>query len=310
MLNHNRFAKELDLLLTMIDGEGHTSTELCEVLGTTRRNFYYYLDFLREYGFNVIKEGTRYRLDPSSGFFRSIANNVSFSDDEAGYIYKLIEAVQQRNVHTETVRNKLRRFYDIRLFTDKQLRNRLLQNISLLHDAMQRKRVVILKDYSSPHSHTVSDRLVEPFLLLNDGSDVRCYELSSRMNKTFKLSRVGEVRIVEDVMWSHEYMHKKVFTDLFLFSGEDRYHVTLRLGQLAHNVLLEEYPQSASCVTPEDDDHWRFETDVVSYAGIGRFILGLAEDIEVLGDEGLKKYLAEKVARMSKRFPSISRPKP
>ena len=301
MLNHNRYAKKLDLLLMMIDGEGHTTTELCEVLGTTRRNLYYYLDFLREYGFLVNKVGTRYSLAPSSPFFRDIARNVSFTDEEAGYLYKLVEAVQQRNVHTEAVRNKLRRFYDIRLFTDKRLHNRLLQNINLLHDAMERKRVVILKDYSSPHSRSVSDRQVEPFMLLNDGSDVRCYELSSHMNKTFKLSRVGEVRIVEDVKWSHEYMHKTVFTDLFLFSGEERYHVTLRLGQLAHNLMLEEYPLSANCLKPDGKDHWRLETDVVSYVGIGRFVLGLAEDIEVIGDEGLKDYLHERVRRMNFR---------
>lgn len=298
MLNHNRFAKQLDLLLTMIDGSSHTSAELCEVLGTTRRNLYYYLDFLREYGFWVIKEGTRYYLDMRSPFFQTISRSVSFTDDEAGYLYKLIDAVQQGNVHTESIRNKLRRFYDIRIFTDKRLSNRHLQNINLLHDAMQRKRSVILKDYSSPHSHTVSDRFVEPFLLLNGGSDVRCYELSSHMNKTFKLSRVGEVRIVEDVMWSHEYMHKQVFTDLFLFSGEERHHVTLRLGQLAHNLILEEYPQSSRSLTPDDDSHWIFETDVVSYMGIGRFILGLAEDIEVIGDDGLRDYLRQRLGKM------------
>ena len=34
---------------------------------------------------------------------------------------------------------------------------------------------------------------------------------------------------------------------------------------------------------------------VCSYAGIGRFVMGLYEDIEVLGDEGFKDYLNQKI---------------
>jgi hypothetical protein len=32
----------------------------------------------------------------------------------------------------------------------------------------------------------------------------------------------------------------------------------------------------------------------MSYLGIGRFILGLYDDIEVLGDDGLLRYIEEK----------------
>ena len=60
--------------------------------------------------------------------------------------------------------------------------------------------------------------------------------------------------------------------------------------------MLEEYPISSAFFTPEDDYHWILETDVMSYLGIGRFILGLYDDIDVLGDEGLKAYIAQKRA--------------
>ena len=40
-------------------------------------------------------------------------------------------------------------------------------------------------DYSSPHSHSVTNRVVEPFLLMNNNQDVRCHEIETRTNKTF-----------------------------------------------------------------------------------------------------------------------------
>ena len=65
----------------------------------------------------------------------------------------------------------------------------------------------------------------------------------------------------------------------------------LRLGMLSYNLLREEYPASIEFLTPDGDRHWIFETDVANYAGIGRFVIGLASDIEVLQDEGLRQHL-------------------
>jgi hypothetical protein len=59
-----QFSRLLDLLLKLIDGNDYTSQELCEVIGTTRRNLYYYLEFCQKYGFYLLKEGRRYRFNP------------------------------------------------------------------------------------------------------------------------------------------------------------------------------------------------------------------------------------------------------
>lgn len=63
--------------------------------------------------------------------------------------------------------------------------------------------------------------------------------------------------------------------------------------------MQEEYPHARKCLTKGDDDtHWLFETDIANYEGIGRFVLGLYEHIEVIEDDGLKAYLKEKIRRM------------
>ena len=109
---------------------------------------------------------------------------------------------------------------------------------------------------------------------------------------------MGDVQLL-DLNWSHEEQHKRIYTDLFMFSGEEQYHVKLWLGQLSHNLLLEEYPEAERCLVRQDaDGRYLFETDVVSFLGIGRFVLGLYDDIEVVGDESFLNYLNKKVKFM------------
>lgn len=71
------------------------------------------------------------------------------------------------------------------------------------------------------------------------------------------------------------------------------------LGQLSYNVLKEEYPQAGKFISPASGGRHRLDMDVCSYAGIGRFVLGLFEDIEVLGGDGFKDYLRRKAERLA-----------
>lgn len=288
---YRRHIKDFDLVLALISGRGYTVNELCELLKVSRRDLYYHLAFLRDYGFKLKKEGRAYYIGYDSPFLQRIASTVRFSYEEASYLYKLADAVEKGNNITDSVRQKLKRAYELKTFHDKQLSNQTLQNVNLLYQAIDRKRTVLLRDYASSHSGTVSNRVVEPFMFLNDRNDVRCYELISGKNKTFKVSRIGEVIPLQDIFWENESRHRNYYTDVFLFSGEQLFHVKLRLGLLSYNLLREEYPASIEFLTPDGDRHWIFETDVANYAGIGRFVIGLASDIEVLEDEGLRQYL-------------------
>ena len=192
-----------------------------------------------------------------------------------------------QNYYNSFEKSELGRIYAINRHTE------------VLKEAMNRKCMCMLRNYSSPHSKTVSDRIVEPFLFMNNGLDIRCHEIKSHTNKTFKLARIGEVELL-DVEWIAEKEHKQVFTDLFMFSGEERHAVTLLLDQLARNLIVEEYPASATCISPVDDDprHWLFTTDVASYLGIGRFVMGLFNHIKVMGDDNFMLYIRNEVESM------------
>ena len=87
--------------------------------------------------------------------------------------------------------------------------------------------------------------------------------------------------------------------DILTSSGEELYPVTLSLGSLSYNVLKEEYPLAARYITPAGNMRWNLSMNVCSHAGIGRFVLGLYEDIEVLGDDAFKAYLKARISRIA-----------
>jgi len=299
-MRHDKLERELDLLLLLTENRHYDVETLCQRLAISRRMFYYYLESFRDWGFIVEKSGRCYSIDRESPYLKRLFETINFTEEEALTMLSILNKVGEENALAQRIRYKLNRFYDFHILDNPALRERVAHCVSVLYDAIKRKRVVKIMDYASPHSDTVSDRVVEPFLLLNDNNDVRCHELSSGENKTFKLSRMRDV-IMLDLSWSHEARHKQVFTDIFMFSGEERFPVAVRLDRLAYQVFVEEYPRATHAVTPEDSAHYVLRTEVVSYRGIGRFVLGLYDHVEVLGDEGFQAYVRETLRRNYQR---------
>ncbi len=304
-MRHDKLEMQLQLLLALSQNKSLTVDELSRRFGLSRRSLYYYLDFYRDCGFIVEKQGPYYRIDRESPFFKQLIARISFSEEEAIAIMRILNKVEE-DALVRNIKRKLGRFYDFDIQNDSEFAEQQARNVSMLCQAIKLKRLAVLKGYSSGHSQTKKDRLVEPYLMMNGNQDVRCHELSSGMNKTFKLARMENVEMLDDE-WIHEKEHRQMYTDIFMFSGEQRYTIDLRMGTLASNLLREEYPASIPFIEQEDERHWQLHLSVCSYRGIGRFVLGMFEDIQVLGDEGFKTYLKEKWVEMKARFDGLQK---
>lgn len=300
-MRHDKFEKELQLLLLLTENRQYTIEQLCKKLGQSRRNLYYYLEFFRDAGFNVEKYGKCFSIDRSSPFFGRLIEKISFTEEEAIVISRLLNRVTEKNAIVETLKKKMERFYDLGILANDSLSEKDSHIITILHDAIKHENQVVLKGYSSPHSKTRRDRLVEPFMLMDGNREVRCFEPASGMNKTFKIVRMDDVMTLAD-NWAFKDQHKQMFTDAFLFSGEKKETVELILGQLSHDLLIEEYPRTEACMAKEEDERWRLRLDVCSYIGIGRFVLGLLDDIEIIGTPEFKDYLAKKLKVFGERI--------
>lgn len=288
-------------MLLLTENRQYTIEQLCKKLGQSRRNLYYYLEFFRDAGFNVEKYGKCFSIDRSSPFFGRLIEKISFTEEEAIVISRLLNRVTEKNAIVETLKKKMERFYDLGILANDSLSEKDSHIITILHDAIKHENQVVLKGYSSPHSKTRRDRLVEPFMLMDGNREVRCFEPASGMNKTFKIVRMDDVMTLAD-NWAFKDQHKQMFTDAFLFSGEKKETVELILGQLSHDLLIEEYPRTEACMAKEEDGRWRLRLDVCSYIGIGRFVLGLLDDIEIVGTPEFKDYLAKKLKVFGERI--------
>ena len=321
-MRHDKLEKEMNLMLLLTENHRYDVDAICDRIGISRRMLYYYLESFRDWGFKVEKSGKIYSLDRESPFFKHLFETINFTEEEALTMLSILNKVEGNNAIVERLRRKLDRFYDLKILSNPQVREQAAHNVSVLYDAIKRHRLVKIMGYSSPHSKSMSDRVVEPFLMMNNNNDVRCYELQSGMNKTFKVSRMTDV-VMLDLEWGNEARHKQVFTDLFMFSGEERLPVKLRLDLLAYNLMIEEYPKSTDFIVEEaladeadgagnaddtsivaprkDAKHWIFSADFASYIGISRFVLGLYNHIDVLESREFKEYLIEEVQKMQDR---------
>lgn len=270
---------------------GKTVKQLAESLEINPRSVYRYFELLEELGFIVEKD-----FDDRYFIFNNEMQNTaafSFTVEEASLLKRSLNALPETNPLRESITRKL--FFNSELETHSvNLYNaRLSQSIEKLSMAIKNERQVVLQNYHSANSNTVSDRLVEPIDLIEDYKTVVAYDVKNKSNRHFKLERIEGVKILEK-SHKHRKNHHIVETDIFGMSGKENKKVQLKLSQRAALLLKEEYPLSRSYVT-ESKSGYIFEGSIKSFKGIGRFILGLLDEIEVLRPKDLTAYLEEKI---------------
>ena len=280
----------LRLMKMMSGNTNFTVDELAERLGISYRSIYRYIDTFKESGFVVEKlHSNVYKLGKMPKSYVDLKRLIYFSEEEAYIINSLINSLDNTNALKTNLLKKLSAVYNSTSIANYTCNKESALSIESLGEAIKDRKKVILKNYESGNSHKVSDRLVEPFEFTTNMIDVWCYDLEKKENKVFKISRIGEVRVLEED-WSEEDAHRKSITDCFRMSGFEQTPVKLEMGIMAKNLLLEEYPLAEKELKKEGD-RWILETMVSDMAGVGRFVIGLAHDIKVIDSPELVEYI-------------------
>ena len=280
----------LRLMKMMSGNTNFTVDELAERLGISYRSIYRYIDTFKESGFVVEKlHSNVYKLGKMPKSYVDLKRLIYFSEEEAYIINSLINSLDNTNALKTNLLKKLSAVYNSTSIANYTCNKESALSIESLGEAIKERKKVILKNYESGNSHKVSDRLVEPFEFTTNMIDVWCYDLEKKENKVFKISRIGEVRVLEEE-WSEEEAHRKSITDCFRMSGFEQTPVKLEMGIMAKNLLLEEYPLAEKDLKKEGD-RWILETMVSDMAGVGRFVIGLAHDIKVIDSPELVEYI-------------------
>lgn len=278
----------------------YTVDDLAERLDMSRRTVYRYIDTFREAGFVIKKSGNRIRLDKESPHFKDISQLVHFTEEEATILKRAIESIDDTNLLKQNLKRKLYSVYDNKILADIVVRGDNATTVRRLIEAIEQRRQVILRDYRSAHGGAVRDRRVEPFAFTANYVQAWCYDTESDSCKLFKLSRIGSVEPLDDE-WRNGDRHAKGFIDIFRMNGDRRHPVRLRMGLMARNLLIEEYPLAEDHLTEEnganDERRWILDTEVADYAGVARFVAGLLDDIEIVDTPELDRYIDDYLRR-------------
>ena len=289
-MDHGRIVRLLKLMELLSSNVDYTIQELMDRLETSRRSVFRYIDSLKVAGFTMKKKGTSvHKLLTNSCHKIELSQLIHLSDEEAYLLHNLIGALTSDCQVAINLEKKLTALFDATSVTE-IIGNKVTgENIMRLRQAMDEKKQVTLIGYESGNTMSISDRLVEPIRFSTNYTDVYAYEVATGITKVFKISRISQVE-VSLTDWQHEHQHGKIETDCFRMSGNEDIPVTLKMTLKAKNLLIEEYPLSSKYIF-FDGEHWWFKGNVKELAGVGRFTLGLADQITVTDTPVLKDYI-------------------
>jgi proteasome accessory factor C len=274
---------------------GHwTIRQLAERFDTSERTIYRYIKLLEEVDFLIEKDfDNRYFIitsddDPSQS---------QFSVEETRLIKKLIQSGASENPLRNILLKKLSLNSELDSMPRLFLKARLGKFVEQLAEAIRTKQQVVLKNYHSAHSNEIRDRLVEPIHFGDNYQSIMALDTTDKVCKQFKLDRIGEI-IPFNKPFAFESLHQKNQTDIFGFTGDASTWVTLELSLRAYLLLREEYPLALPYLSKEDE-HYLFHGPVASFEGVGRFALGLIDEIKVKSPESFITFLKDKLMKQN-----------
>lgn len=288
-----RLERMLILMKKLTDNEQYTVADLARSLSTTTRSIYRYLDTFQNAGFSVVKRAPGiYCLTTVGRKFVDFSRLVMFTEEEAFIVSNLIGQLDNSNSLKKGLMRKLSAVASTVGIAEFVTNRATTKQVEQLDVAIRDRWCVVLRDYESGHSHTIRDRYVEPFKFTVNLADVLAFEPESGEVKTFRISRIGSVEVV-DCHWQHPHRHLPNEQDAFRMTGSEIYHVVLEMSLLAKNLLLEEYPVAARGLQRTPSGKWILDTRVRSMVGIGRFVIGLAGEVRIVEGKELKEYIKE-----------------
>jgi proteasome accessory factor C len=289
ILPHGRLMRLFQIIAVLKSGHW-TIQQLADRFDTSSRTVYRYIKLLEEVDFLIEKDfQNRYFIITSE----DEPTQTLFSIEETKWIKKLIQSGTDDNPLKNAMLKKLALNSELDSVPRLFVKARLSKVVDELALAIKNKQQVVLKSYHSANSNEVRDRLVEPIHFGDNYHSVMALDTQDKVCKQFKLDRIGEV-IQLGKGYEFESLHKKTNTDIFGFTGDGDIWVTLKLGMRSYLLLREEFPLSIPYLEKRDD-HYIFHGPVANFEGIGRFVLGLMDDISEIAPQAFKDFLNGKM---------------
>lgn len=284
----------LRLIMYLSNSYSKTKEECVSFLGIRDSAFYNYRNALLDTGFNLQQKDGKYWIEYSDQDHQVLRNVLHFSEEETWLLSRCIDLLEEKPVNAARLKQKLASFLSQDKAIEAYIHKEKSVIVQALRKAQKEKKQILLINYSSGNSQTVKNRLVEPFEFKDDFNLVWAYEPALNQNRQFKICRIEDIQ-ESPLTWEYERSHRSKPVDIFRNTGDLDKLVEFRLNLRAKNLLIEEYPLAEKYLTEITRNQFAFKASVAKYEGPGRFVLGIAEDIQLIGDEGFLEYLKIKI---------------
>ena len=263
--------------------------------------FYSYCNTLKETGFDLHQKDGKYWIDYPDKDFHVLRNVLHFSEEETYLLARSIDRIEEKQGCATRLKQKLASFLNQDNTIETYIRKEKSAIVQSLSKAQKQKKQILLINYSSGNSQTVKNRMVEPFEFKDDFNLIWAFDTELKQNRQFKICRIEDIQ--EALLpWEYERSHRSKPVDIFRNTGDLNKLVEFRLSLKARNLLIEEYPLSERFLSKISNNQFILKAPIAKYEGPGRFVLGLVEDIQLIGDECFIDYVKTKINKQPNLF--------
>jgi predicted DNA-binding transcriptional regulator YafY len=257
-------------------------------IDTSERTVYRYLDMLKDLGFKVERDQNN-RIWISSGGNTDI---LPFTHQEADFLHKLLKTAGKNNRLVDGILQKVYHSGELQVGANLLFKVHLSHIVEKISFAIFENRQLLIKNYVSANSQTITDRIVEPMCFTDDYESVSAFEVKTKLNKYFNIERMGEVQVLNTSM-KYEDQHEFYKPDVFGFQGKSmNKEIEIRMSIRAWQVLREEYPMTIPYIKPFlGSDDCVLCVKVQSYIAPGRFVLGFFDEVKIIGSKEFIRYI-------------------
>lgn len=291
MHNQHKILRVLQLITLLKKAPPKSIRFLAGVLESTDRTVYRYLDLVKELGFELHKDhNNKFQIVGGDEY-----QQISFSNEEVLLLRDLVMTTGKDNKLRDSLLQKIYLQSELAIQGNQILKANLGKMVEKINSSISENKRIQLKGYHSLNTQKISDRIIEPITLTDNYNSVCGFEVETQINKYYNLERITEVIQLEEEQQFHQLHHLDEM-DVFGFSEKNgqKFSVELLVSLRAYILLKEQYPKIENHITKEIySEKYRVKIDVNNPKPITRFILGLKEDIEVIGSKSFLKHLSE-----------------
>lgn len=291
MHNQNKILRVLQLITLLKKEPAKSIRFLAGVLESTDRTVYRYLDLVKELGFEIHKDhNNKFQIVGGDEY-----QQISFSNEEVLLLRDLVMTTGKDNKLRDSLLQKIFLQSELAIQGNQILKANLGKMVEKINSSISKNKRIVLKGYHSLNTQKISDRIIEPITLTDNYNSVCGFEVETQVNKYYNLERITEVIQLEEEQQFHQ-LHQLDEMDVFGFSEKNgqKFSVELLVSLRAYILLKEQYPKIESHITKDiNTEKYRVKIDVNNPKPITRFILGLKDDIEVVGSESFLKHMSK-----------------